>query len=298
MDLVIMAAGMGSRFGGLKQIEPVNENGEFIIDYSIFDAIREGFDRVVFIIKEENYKVFHETIGKRIQNKIKVEYVFQKLDKLPKGYKVPEGRVKPWGTAHAIWCCKDVVKGQFAVINADDFYGKNAFEKASEFIAHNTNNFGLIGYKVCNTLSENGAAKRGICKVVDGKLADIIECSIEKIDGKIFATPLDGDQTFEINKNQPVSMNMWCFTPQIFEMLDKEFPIFLSSAITQNPLKSEFLLPTVVDKMVKQNKVVVHEVPTSSVWLGVTYKEDKDSVVNGLKALTERKIYPKNLWND
>lgn len=298
MDLVIMAAGMGSRFGGLKQIEPVNENGEFIIDYSIFDAIRAGFDRVVFIIKEENYKIFHETVGKRIENKIKVAYVFQKLENLPEGYQVPEGRVKPWGTAHAIWCCKDVVKGQFAVINADDFYGKNAFEKAGEFMTNNTEDFGLIAYKVKNTLSENGSAKRGVCKIRNNQLEGITECSVEKKDGKIYASPLDSDCFFEVDENQAVSMNMWCLTPDIFTMLESKFPEFLDENLDSNPLKCEYLLPTVIDEMVEEGLKQVDILKTNSKWLGVTYKEDKQSVVDGLKALTRKGDYPKNLWNE
>lgn len=297
MDLVIMAAGMGSRFGGLKQIEPVNENNEFIIDYSIYDAIRAGFDRVIFIIKKENYEIFRNTVGKRVEDKIKVEYVFQELENLPYGYEVPEGRVKPWGTGHAIWCCKNVVKDDFAIVNADDFYGLDAYLTASRFIQANNNyDFGLVAYKVKNTLSENGSAKRGVCKTFNGKLIDIIESSIEKIDGEIYATPLDYDYTFKIDEDQIVSMNMWCFTPKIFKMLDREFPRFLTTALEENPLKAEFLLPTIVDKMVKNGAVDVQVKATTAKWLGVTYKEDKESVVNGLKELTERKIYPKSLW--
>ena len=298
MDLVIMAAGMGSRFGGLKQIEPVNENNEFIIDYSIYDAIRAGFDRVIFIIKKENYEIFRNTVGKRVEDKIKVEYVFQELENLPYGYEVPEGRVKPWGTGHAIWCCKNVVKDDFAIVNADDFYGLDAYLTASRFIQANNNyDFGLVAYKVKNTLSENGSAKRGVCKTFNGKLIDIIESSIEKIDGEIYATPLDYDYTFKIDEDQIVSMNMWCFTPKIFKMLDREFPRFLTTALEENPLKAEFLLPTIVDKMVKNGAVDVQVKATTAKWLGVTYKEDKESVVNGLKKLTERKIYPKSLWD-
>ena len=298
MDLVIMAAGMGSRFGGLKQIEPVNENNEFIIDYSIYDAIRAGFDRVIFIIKKENYEIFRNTVGKRVEDKIQVEYVFQELENLPYGYTVPEGRVKPWGTGHAIWCCKNVVKDDFAIVNADDFYGLDAYLTASRFIQSNSGlDFGLVAYKVKNTLSENGAAKRGVCKTANGKLIDIIESSIEKIDGEIYATPLDYDTSFIVDEDQVVSMNMWCFTPKIFKVLDREFPRFLATAIEENPLKAEFLLPTVVDKMVKNGAIDVQVKPTNAKWLGVTYKEDKESVVNGLKELTEHKIYPKSLWD-
>lgn len=292
-----MAAGMGSRFGGLKQIEPVNDDGDFIIDYSIYDAIRSGFDRVVFIIKEENYEVFRETVGKRIEDKINVAYAFQKLESLPAGFTIPEGRVKPWGTAHAIWCCKDVVKGQFAVINADDFYGKNAFEQASSFIKNNTNNFGLIAYLVKNTLSENGSAKRGVCKVENNQLVGITESSVEKKNGQIFATPLDEDRTFVVDENQPVSMNMWCLTPDIFTTLEEKFPEFLNKNLSSNPLKCEYLLPTVIDEMVEAKLKKVDVLKTNARWLGVTYKEDKQSVVDGLKELTNKGEYPKHLWN-
>lgn len=292
MDLVIMAAGMGSRFGGLKQIEPIDEYGNFIIDYSIFDAIRFGFDRVVFIIKEENYDIFRSTVGKRVENKIKVEYVFQK------GLSVNPTRVKPWGTAHAILSCKDVVKDNFAVINADDFYGEDAFRKVSEYLKtldKTSNDYALIGYVAQNTLSENGSAKRGICEVKDGYLTKIVESSVEKVNNKILATPLLGGETFEVRDDQTVSMNMFAFTPELFKYLERGLGEFLNE--NQNNLeKCEYLIPEVIETLVKTNKASVKIVNTSAVWYGVTYKEDKENVVSSIKNLVKSGVYPEGLW--
>ncbi len=296
MDLVIMAAGMGSRFGGLKQIEPINDNGEFIIDYSIYDAIRYGFDRVVFIIKKEIYDIFRETVGKRIEKKIKVEYVFQELNMLPKGYKMPEERVKPWGTGHAILCCKNIVKNNFAIINADDFYGRDAFKVLAEFLKTNSdNNYAVVGYKVDNTLADVGATKRGVCAVKNSMLNRIVESNVVRENGKIFATPLGSDETKEIDKNSIVSMNMFGFTPKLFDVLESEFKNFLNATLTTNPLKSEFLIPTIVDGEIAKGQIV-QVLDTSAVWYGVTYKEDKEKVVNALRLLSQNGEYPLNLW--
>lgn len=292
MDLVIMAAGMGSRFGGLKQIEPIDEYNNFIIDYSIFDAIRAGFDRVVFIIKEENYDIFKNTIGARVESKIEVEYVFQG------GLDLFKERTKPWGTGHAILCCKDVVKDNFAIINADDFYGQDAFKTAADYMKKlnkNSTDFALVGYKVKNTLSENGAAKRGVCSVKNGYLEDIIESSIEKIDGKIIAKPLSSGEEKILNEDQTVSMNMFCFTPKLFAYLEKGMKEFLQS--NKNDLtKCEFLLPDVIQTLIKQKEITVKALNTSAVWYGVTYKEDKPSVVSSIKSLVKSGIYPNGLW--
>lgn len=297
MDLVIMAAGMGSRFGGLKQIEPIDIDGNFIIDYSIFDAIRFGFDKVVFVIKHEIYDIFKETIGKRVEDKIKVEYVFQEIDDLPKDIKKPAERTKPWGTGQAILACKDVVKNDFVIINADDFYGKDAFKVASEFgKVANDNEYALIGYVVKNTLSKNGSAKRGVCKVENGHLIDLLECSVENINGKIFATPLDTNETQEISADSCVSMNMWYLKPSIFDYLEKRFPEFLNDNLTKNPLKCEFLLPVEIGNMVRKNLVSIPVLRTNAVWYGVTYKEDKQSVVDALANLREKGDYPIHLW--
>lgn len=301
MDLVIMAAGMGSRFGGLKQIEPMDKDGNFIIDYSIFDAIRCGFDRVVFIIKEENYEDFIETVGKRVEKRIKVQYVFQRAQNIPAQFRIPAGRVKPWGTGHAILACKDVVKGDFVIINADDFYGYDAFKTAAEFIKNKKHNskipeYALIGYKVANTLSANGSAKRGVCVVENGMLKHIDESSVEKVNGKIIASPLDGTKPFEITPDRTVSMNMWCLDASIFAELEKEFIPFLETNLKTNPLKCEYLIPTIISNMVEAGRAKTTVVDTSAVWYGVTYKEDKESVVNALKEMKQEGVYPEKLW--
>ena len=294
MTLVIMAAGMGSRFGGLKQIEPMDEYGNFIIDYSIYDALKAGYDKVVFIIKKENYDIFRETIGKRIEDKIKVEYVFQELTTLPDGYSVPEGREKPWGTAHAILCAKDKVNEPFTIINSDDFYGLDAYKRASEFIKKNVNNYAMTGYKVKNTITENGNVKRGVCDIENGFVTKLTESEIEYKNGKYIARPLDGSNPFEIEGDTIVSMNMFTFTPRIFDYLKKEFPEFLENNISN--LKSEFLIPELVFRQMKEENVKVEAINTSAKWLGVTYKEDKENVVKSLKKLVDNGEYKEGLW--
>ena len=300
MTLVIMAAGMGSRFGGLKQIEPIDEYGNFIIDYSIYDAIKEGFKKVVFIIKKENYDIFRDTVGKRVETYIDVEYVFQELDKLPYGYSVPEDRVKPWGTGHAILCCKDVVKENFAIINSDDFYGRDAFRVIAEFLKNvkeekSINEYAMAGYKVKNTLTENGAVKRGICQVKDGYLTKLIESNIEKKDGKLIATPLEGGEEFEVSEEDTVSMNMFGFTPKMFDYLEKRFPEFLDEH-KDNLTKCEYLIPTIIFEEINSGKAKVEVLKTDAVWQGITYREDKDKVVKEIKKLVDVGEYPLGIW--
>jgi len=295
--LVIMAAGMGSRFGGLKQIEPVGPNGEFIIDYSIYDAVRAGFNKVVFIIKEENYEIFKETIGSRVEKQIKVEYVFQKQTDVPDGVVIPEERVKPWGTSHAILSAKNNVEGDFLVLNADDFYGSDAFVKASEFFdrEHNGLEYAIIGYKTANTMSENGSVKRGVCEEENGLLTKIIESSVERVDGKIIASPLDGSAPFEIEEDSPVSMNMFCFTSEIFKYLEDHLKEFFEKN-KDNLLKCEYLIPDSVYQMVIDGTAKVFVIPTIAKWQGITYKEDKEILVNEINSLIESGVYPQNLW--
>lgn len=295
MELVIMAAGMGSRFGGLKQIEPVHKNGEFIIDYSIYDAIRYGFDKVIFIIKEENYEIFKETIGSRIEDKIKVEYVFQKNDNVP--FVLPSDRVKPLGTAHAILCCKDAVKDNFLVLNSDDFYGRDAFRVASEYLKDkkDLNEFGMVGYLVSNTLTENGSVKRGVCEIENGYVTNLVESSVEEKDGKIVATPLDGRDSFEVSNETLVSMNMFMFTPKIFELLESDFDEFYKNNV-DNLLKCEYLIPDVVCDNIKKGNITFKALKTNAKWMGVTYKEDKEALVNGINSLVESGEYPDKLW--
>ena len=297
LTLLIMAAGMGSRFGGLKQIEPVGPNGEFIIDYSIYDAIKAGFNKVVFIIKEENYDVFKETIGKRVEDKINVEYVFQKLEDLPVGYSCPEDRVKPWGTAHAILAAKNNIHEPFAIINSDDFYGRDAYFVISDFLkAEKTSEeYGLVGYKVKNTLTENGSVKRGICQLDGNYLQGIIESSVIEENGTITATPLDGRNPFTITNDTCVSMNMLGFNPSLFPYIEKHFPAFLEEN-KDNILKCEYLIPDVLTMATNDKYAKTKVLLTTAKWEGVTYKEDKESVVKAIQNLIDEGVYPQNLW--
>ena len=294
--LLVMAAGMGSRFGGLKQIEPMGPNGEFLIDYSVYDAKLAGFTKIVFIIKEENYDIFKETIGKRVEPHIETEYVFQDDSNLKEKYKDLQTRVKPLGTGHAILCAKDKVKTPFAIINADDFYGRDAYVVASKYLDKiDDKHYAVVGYKVGKTLSPNGAAKRGICKEENGKLKDLIESSVEKIDDKIIAKPLDGDTDFTVEDDSLVSMNMLLFTPKIFDYLEEKLIKFLET--NKNDLsKCEFLIPDVVKDAIKEDRVEVDLLSTNAIWHGVTYKEDKEEVVKAIDELIKEKVYPNKLW--
>ena len=297
LTLLILAAGMGSRFGGLKQIEPFGPNGEFIIDYSIYDAIKAGFNKVVFIIKEENYEIFKETIGKRVEDKIKVEYAFQKLEDLPEGYTCPSDRVKPWGTAHAILAAKNNINEPFAIINADDFYGYDAYSVISKFLKEEKNEevYGLVGYQVKNTLTENGSVKRGVCKLNNGYLDEIIESSVIEENGIITASPLDGSNSFEVSQDASVSMNMLGFTPNIFTYIENNFSKFLDDN-KDNILKCEYLIPDILTQATKENYAKTKVLPTIAKWEGVTYKEDKESVVKAIQKLIDEGVYPYNLW--
>ena len=294
--LLVMAAGMGSRFGGLKQIEPMGPNGEFLIDYSVYDAKLAGFTKIVFIIKEENYDIFKETIGKRVEPYIETEYVFQDDSNLKEKYKDLQTRVKPLGTGHAILCAKDKVKTPFAIINADDFYGRDAYVVASKYLDKiDDKHYAVVGYKVGKTLSPNGAAKRGICREENGKLKDLIESSVEKIDDRIIAKPLDGDTEFAVEDDSLVSMNMLLFTPKIFDYLEEKLTKFLET--NKNDLsKCEFLIPDVVKDAIKEDRVEVDLLSTNAIWHGVTYKEDKEEVVKAIDELIKEKVYPNKLW--
>lgn len=300
ITLVILAAGMGSRFGGLKQIEPLGPNGEFIIDYSVYDAIEAGFNKIIFLIKEENYEVFKETIGKRVEPHIKVEYCFQKNDNLPAGYTVPKDRVKPLGTAHAVLCCKEKVHEPFIIINADDFYGRDAFEKGAEFLKNLKDTipypYGMIAYHVKNTITENGAVKRGVCEVDGDQLLKITESQVERVDGKIIATPLNGTPSFEVGEDATVSMNMLLFTPSIFKYIEDHFAEFLD-ANKDNIDKCEYLIPDILFSAIRDNYATAKVIKTTATWYGVTYKEDANSVREALKKLVEEKEYPNKLWD-
>lgn len=295
MTLVIMAAGMGSRFGGLKQIEPVGPNGEFIIDYSIYDAIKAGFNKVVFIIKEENYDVFKETIGKRIEGKIKVEYVFQDIKNVPDGVVLPKDRVKPLGTGHAILSCKGKVLEPFAIINADDFYGYDAFVKAYEFLNSESNDYAMIGYLIGNTLTENGFVKRGYCEQKDGYLTNLIESSVGYEDGKVRVNPLDGREGFYADSNALVSMNMFCFRPDMIDYLDAHFIDFFDKN-KEDLSKCEYLIPEVVFERIEKEGLKVKVIDTTAVWYGITYKEDKEELVKNINKMINDGEYPENLY--
>lgn len=299
ITLVILAAGMGSRFGGLKQIEPMGPNGEFIIDYSVYDALQAGFNKIVFLIKEENYDIFKETIGKRVEPHIHVEYCFQKNDNIPAGFTIPETRTKPLGTAHAILCCQEKVNEPFMMINADDFYGRDAFVKAAEFLKdfkeEGIHHYGMVAYLVKNTITENGAVKRGVCEVKDNQLVKLIESSVGRVENKIIAKPLSGAPEFEVDENDTVSMNMLLFTPSIFDYVENKFPEFLGNH-QEDIEKCEFLIPDVLFEAIEEKYATADVIKTTATWYGVTYKEDTDDVKEALKNMVTTGEYPNNLW--
>ncbi len=298
--LVIMAAGMGSRYGGLKQIDPVDAQGHIIMDFSIYDAMAAGFEKVVFIIKRANEQVFKESIGNRVSEKIQVEYVYQELAKIPEGFEVPEGREKPFGTGHAILCCKDVLDGPFVVINADDYYGKHAYQAIYDYLMNHQDDekyrYTMVGYSLKNTLTENGHVARGICKTdAEGFLREIVERThIEKRGGGAAFTEDDGNTWTEVSTDSIVSMNMWGFSKSLLKELEIGFKDFLQNELPKNPLKAEYFLPTAVGKLLKEEKASVRVLTSEDKWYGVTYKEDKKMVVDAIAGLKDRGLYPEN----
>lgn len=302
--LVIMAAGIGSRYGGgIKQLEHVGPSGEIIMDYSIYDAIQAGFNKVVFIIRRDLEKDFKEIIGNRIEKQIEVEYVYQELDALPSGFTKPEERVKPWGTGQAVLCCKDVIKEPFAVINADDYYGKEAFVKVHDYLANADinaaeNNYCMAGFVLGNTLSDNGIVTRGVCKVDEnGNLTNVEETFAIERDGDVAVGKNGAGEKVTLDLDNSVSMNMWGFTPNFLHELETGFVEFLKG-ITENEIKAEYLLPEVVGKMLRENRANVKVLKTNDKWFGVTYKEDKEMVVNSINALVAEGKYPSKLFQD
>lgn len=296
--LVIMAAGMGSRFGGLKQMTPVDEEGHFIIDFSLYDAYQAGFRRVAFIIKREIEQTFRETIGARMEKFFHVDYVYQELDRLPEGFAVPEGRKKPWGTAHAVACCRAVVEGPFAVINSDDFYGRGAYEEIYRFLTENEtpHHYAMLGYQLRNTVTEFGSVARGVCHVQDGMLLDITERTKIFKRGQDAAYTEDGETFVPLSGDTQVSMNFWGFTPEILDEIWDAFPAFLAENLPVNPEKCEFYLPTFVGRRLAEGKVSVRVLPCMETWHGVTYKEDLDSVKSAIGQLKREGKYPARLW--
>lgn len=298
-ELVIMAAGMGSRYGGLKQIDPVDDFGHIIIDYSIYDAIRAGFRDVTFIIKKEIEKDFREIMDKHLQGKnINVKYVFQEVDNLPCGYSVPEGRTKPWGTAHALLSALGTVDAPFAVINADDYYGANAFMKIYDFLSNvdesdGKYHYSMVGYRIKNTVTEQGTVSRGVCQCEDGYLTEIVErTKIATEGGKIWYT--EGEDDVELDPDTLVSMNLWGLTPSYLSECEARFSAFLDKNLATNPLKCEFFLPTVISELIAEDKADVKVLDNSDKWYGVTYKEDKKTVVEAFKKFIAEGIYPEN----
>jgi len=286
--LVVMAAGMGSRFQGLKQIEPVGPNGEILLDFSVYDAKRAGFDKVVFEIKKEIEKDFKEVVGKRIEKMIDVEYVYQDVNDVPEGVQIPAERSKPWGTAHAVLTAKNVVDTPFAVINADDYYGISAYQKIYDCITKDETEICMVGFKLFNTLTENGTVSRGVCRVEDGVLKNITEYT--KINGKCQYTEDDGASWNDLNKETVVSMNMWGFKPSIFKVMEDGLVRFFEDN-KQNLLKAEYYLPSVVDYMINNKNTPVQVMTTDDKWYGMTYKEDKEQVTEAIGALIEKGLY-------
>lgn len=294
--LVILAAGMASRYGSMKQVEGFGPSGETIMDYYIYDAIRAGFGKVVFIIRKQFEKNFREVVGKDIEPRIQVEYVFQELSKYAEGFQIPAERTKPWGTAHAVLCAVEKVKEPFAVINADDFYGKDSFEKAYKFLKNDCNaqTYSIIGYELVNTLSEHGTVNRGVCEVDDqGNLVSVAErLNVSRQGDKVVCN----DEHFpkELPLDTPVSMNFWCFDQSVFDYIKRTFKEFLSENAS-NP-KAEFFIPIAADKYIKEGKGAIKVIPTSAKWFGVTYKEDAPMVRESLRKLVDAGDYPENLW--
>lgn len=300
--LVIMAAGMGSRYGGLKQLDPVGGHDQVILDYSMYDACRAGFETVVFVIKREIEEEFKARVGRRVERHMDVKYVFQAMDDLPEGYAVPEGRAKPWGTAQAALAARHVVDGPFAIINADDYYGPAAYREIYSYLRTHPDGeryaYAMVGYRVRNTVTEHGSVARGVCDVGgDGTLVDIHERTAIEKDGDDARYTEDGGQSWTaLPGDTLVSMNMWGFTRSFLDEAEARFPAFLDKALVENPLKGEYFLPSVVDQLIREDKAQVRVLPSEDKWYGVTYREDKPTVTAAIAAMTEAGLYPDQLW--
>ena len=303
--LVVMAAGMGSRYGGLKQLDPIDDNGHVILDYSVYDAMRAGFESVIFVIKPEIEDIFKEKIGDRIASKMNVAYAFQRHDDLPEGYSVPEGRTKPWGTAQAVLAARDLVDGPFAVINADDYYGPEGFDEIYNYLLHHPDTatqyeYAMVGYLLKNTVTENGSVARGVCtETASGYLHNVVErTKIVKGERNPQYTEDDGQTWHDLSDDDVVSMNLWGFQKSYLEEAWAGFPAFLDKTLVENPMKGEYFLPTVVSNLLSQKKARVKVLRSNDKWYGVTYKEDKPTVVAALAELREKGFYPEKLWEE
>ena len=300
--LVVMAAGMGSRYGGMKQIDPVGPHGQAIVDYSLYDARRAGFETVIFVIKHEIEEAFRTAIGDRVAKKMNVKYAFQQLDELPAGVAVPEGRVKPWGTCHAVLAAKDLIDGPFAVINADDYYGPEAFRVIYDYLSTHQDgtvyDYCMVSYLLKNTVSENGTVSRGVCVAnPDGTLHSVTErTGIEKYEGGIRCAALTGEGTEDLPIEAPVSMNLWGFGKSFLEEADRRFAGWLAENLPKNPLKCEYFLPTVASQLINEGKAAVKILHSPDKWFGVTYREDKPTVVAAIAQKTAEGLYPEDLW--
>ena len=302
--LVIMAAGMGSRYGGLKQIDPVDKEGHIIMDFSLFDAKRAGFEKVIFIIKKENEDSFREAVGNRMAKYMEVSYVFQDINNIPEGFEVPEGRVKPWGTGHAVLSCIDEIDGPFAVINADDYYGRHAFEAIYNYLSEHEDDdryrYAMVGYLLKNTVTDNGHVARGICTTnEEGELVNITERTrIEKRDGKIAFTENDGETWENLPEDTLVSMNMWGLTPDFLDVLEEGFKEFFEKEVPGNPLKAEYLIPIFIGELLEQGKMSVKVLKTNDTWYGMTYHEDVAAVKDSFKKMLADGMYKADLFSD
>lgn len=298
--LLIMAAGLGSRYGGLKQIDKIGPNGEILLELAVHDAIKAGFERIVFILRKEIKEEFKNLIGNKLEQYVEVQYAIQDIENLPQGYTVPLERTKPWGTGQAILCARSIVDAPFAAINADDFYGQEAFKKIYEFLINNKdeNMYGMIGYKLCNTLSENGHVARGVCRVKNGYLEEVVErTKIIKRDESAFYIE-DDKKWIELDYNSTVSMNMWGFNTSIFQALEDRFKEFLDTEVKVNPQKSEYFIPSVVSNLLSENKISVKVMKSEDKWYGITYKEDKYIVRSAIENMIKDGIYNKNIWEE
>ena len=300
--LIIMAAGMGSRYGGLKQVDRITDTGEIILDFSLYDAMMAGFERVVFVIKEEHRELFRELVDERAGRYMQVEYAYQKLDDIPEGFEIPEGREKPWGTGHAVLACRHLINGPFAVINADDYYGAGGFSDIYEYLTGNRDgekySYCMVGYKLENTVTENGHVARGVCDIDEnGYLKQVTErTKIMRKEQGISYTEDDGRTWVKLPDDTVVSMNFWGFSHSMMEELEKGMPEFLDTALKNNPIKGEYYLPAAADRLIREGKATVKVLTSHDKWYGVTYKQDREDVKNALESMKDKGFYPEKLW--